>query len=100
MKDVLVAVLLAAGVAVELFSCVALALFRTPLQRIHALGAGNVTGAILVLGAVAVARGFSAAGLKALTILLLVLGGGAIVAHATARAAYVRLERTPDREGA
>ena len=98
-KAAIVALILAAGVLVELAACIAFALFRTPLQRLHAMGAGSVTGPALILGAVAIARNpWSAAGAKALTIFIILAGGSVIVSHALARAAFVRLQAAPDGE--
>lgn len=79
------------GVAVELVCCVGLVAMRTAIDRLHYAGAATVVGPALVAAAVCLEEGlFTASGLNAIAVaLLLGLLGGAL-GVATARAIRLR----------
>jgi multisubunit Na+/H+ antiporter MnhG subunit len=77
---VIAAVLVSLGVAAELVCCAGLIAMRTALDRLHYAAAGTTVGPALVAAAVCVEEGlFSANGLNALAVaLMLALLGGAL----------------------
>lgn len=79
------------GVAVELVCCVGLVAMRTAIDRLHYAGAATVVGPAFVAAAVCLEEGlFTASGLNAIAVaLLLALLGGAL-GVATARAIRLR----------
>ena len=78
--------LVALGVAVELVCCVGLLAMRNAIDRLHYAGAATVTGPALIAAGICVEEGlFTANGLNAVAVaLLLALLGGAL-SIATAR---------------
>ncbi len=101
-KDVVVGILLVAGVALELFACLGVAVMRGALARVHYTGPASF-GALLLALAVLVREGFSLIANKALLIAAFLLIVSPVLAHVTARAARVRdvghVELTPPDEG-
>ena len=87
MRDAIVAVLLVAGVAIELLACAGVVLMRDPLDRLHYVGATTV-GALCLAVAVLVRDSFSLIGNKALGLAVLMLVTGPVLAHMTARVAH------------
>jgi multicomponent Na+:H+ antiporter subunit G len=86
-RDAIVAVLLAAGVAIELLACAGVVLMRDPLDRLHYVGAGTAA-ALCVAVAVVVRDSFSLIGNKALALAAFMLVTGPVLAHMTARVAH------------
>lgn len=88
------------GVAVELVCCIGLAAMRNAIDRLHYAGAATVVGPALVAAAVCFEEGlFTASGLNAVAVaLMLALLGGAL-GVATARVIRLRergtLESSP-----
>jgi multisubunit Na+/H+ antiporter MnhG subunit len=74
------AVLVSLGVATQLFCCAGLLAMRNAVDRLHYAAAGTTVGPALVAAAVCVEEGvFSANGLNALAVaLMLVLLGGTL----------------------
>lgn len=89
--------LLLVGVLVELLCCLGLARMATVYDRIHLLGTAGTLGAPLLGSAVAVQAGLTPIGIKALLTAALLTASSPVLAHATARAAYLRQRRTPER---
>jgi len=87
MANVVVDVLLAAGVAAELLCCVGVLVMRTTFDRLHYTAAGTTVGPFCILAAVLVREGFGQAGLDAIATVVLLFLAGPLVVHATARAA-------------
>jgi multisubunit Na+/H+ antiporter MnhG subunit len=88
-KEVLVAALLILGVALQLLSALGLIAMRETLARVHYLGPAGFGVAAIAL-AVLVEESFSMIGDKALLTAAVVLVGGPVLAHVTARATRVR----------
>jgi monovalent cation/proton antiporter MnhG/PhaG subunit len=87
MRNVVVDILLAAGVAAELACCVGVALMRTTYDRLHYTAAGTTVGPFCILAAVLLREGFGQVGLNAIAAVVLLFLAGPLVIHATARAA-------------
>ena len=90
MTGVVVAVLLALGVAAVALSCLGVLLMRTPLDRLHFTTPANSLGPVLIAVAVLVEEPLSSAGVKAVLVALLILITAPALSHATARAERVR----------
>lgn len=87
MRNVVVDILLAAGVTAELLCCVGVLVMRTTFDRLHYTAAGTTVGPFCILVAVLVREGFGEAGLDAIAAVVLLFLAGPLVIHATARAA-------------
>jgi monovalent cation/proton antiporter MnhG/PhaG subunit len=87
MGNVVVDVLLAAGVAAELLCCLGVLVMRTTYDRLHYTAAGTTVGPFCILAAVLVREGFGQVGLDALAAVVILFLAGPLVIHATARAA-------------
>jgi monovalent cation/proton antiporter MnhG/PhaG subunit len=89
--DVVVAVLLAIGVAAQLTGVVGVVVARNVYDRLHFTGPASIFGPLALAAAIVLDEGpISQAGLKSLLVALLVLGLNPILVHASARAAFVR----------
>jgi monovalent cation/proton antiporter MnhG/PhaG subunit len=89
-STVVIAGLLAVGVVVQVGCCVGVLLMDDAYQRLHYAAAATTVGPVAVALAVVVRESFSAAGLSAVLVAVLLLTGGALVTHATGRAARLR----------
>jgi multicomponent Na+:H+ antiporter subunit G len=102
MRNVAVAVLLVAGVTVELFCCAGVLVMRGAYGRLHFSAPAGI-GAVLLALAVLVREGFSLIGDKALLVAVFVLLTSPVLSHVTARAAHLRAgtgdERVPGSAG-
>ncbi|HEY5427481.1 MAG TPA: monovalent cation/H(+) antiporter subunit G [Solirubrobacteraceae bacterium] len=87
--DVVVAGLLIAGVALELFCVLGVAVMRGALSRLHYTGPSSV-GALLIALAMLVREGFSLIANKGLLIAAFFVVTAPLLAHVTARAARIR----------
>lgn len=90
--NVAIDVLVSAAVAGELACCAGLLVRRHSLDRLHYAGAASTVPPLLLAAAVLLDEGWSAPGINALLIALLLLALNAVVVHATARAARRGLE--------
>src|SRR6202012_2144667 len=88
-SSVAVAVLLIAGVAIELLCCIGVLVMRGPYARLHYTAPAGV-GALLIAIAVVVRQGFSLIGDQALLLAVFVLVSAPVLSHVTARAARIR----------
>lgn len=86
-RDVAVAVLLVAGVTLQVLACLGVGLMRTALERLHFSGVSTL-GTLCVAAAVLVRESFSLIGDKALLLAALVLVTSPVLAQATARAIH------------
>jgi multicomponent Na+:H+ antiporter subunit G len=84
-KDVVVAILVIAGVAGVLLSALGLAAARDVYDRLHFLAGGGTVAPLLVAAGVVVEAGLD--GLKAILVAVTFLVTGPIMSHAIARAA-------------
>lgn len=89
MRDAAIAVLIVAGVAVELVCCVGVLVMRGAYARLH-FGAPAGLGAVLLAVAILLREGFSLIADKALLIAVFVMLTSPVLAHVTARAAHIR----------
>jgi multisubunit Na+/H+ antiporter MnhG subunit len=87
-RELPVAILLAAGVALMLLSAVGLVAMRGTLDRLHYLGPASF-GALLVSIAIVVEESFSLIANKALAVGVFLVVSGVVLTHATARAVRV-----------
>jgi monovalent cation/proton antiporter MnhG/PhaG subunit len=90
MRDVAVAVLLGAGVAVELASVLGMLLLRDAFDRLHFTAPATTLGPLAIAAAVVLRESFSQAGIKALLVAVVLLVTNPVLTHATARAARIR----------
>jgi multisubunit Na+/H+ antiporter MnhG subunit len=84
-QSAVVVVLLAIGVGVELLCSL--------FNRLHYVGPATIVGLPAIAAAVVVAEGFSASGIKAMLIAVVVLATSPVLTHVMARAARARLLR-------
>lgn len=89
MRDMVVAILLVAGVAIELLCCLGVVVMRGTFARLHYSAPAGL-GAMLLGLAVLVRQGFSLIGDKAMLIGVFVLLTSPVLSHVTARAAHIR----------
>jgi multicomponent Na+:H+ antiporter subunit G len=80
-------VLLFAGVAVQLLTCLGVVLMRTSLDRLHYTGAGTAA-ALLIAAAIAVRESFSLVSDKAMLLAAFILVTSPVLAHLTARTVH------------
>jgi multicomponent Na+:H+ antiporter subunit G len=91
MKDVVVAVLLFAGVAGVLLSSLGLVAGRDVYDRLHFLAVGGTVAPLLLAAAIVVEAGLD--GLKAILVAVVFLVTGPIMSHAISRAARLSDQR-------
>ena len=89
MRDAVVAVLLVAGVALMLLSCLGIVVMGNVFDRLHYNGTAAV-GGLLVAVAIVARESFSLIGNKSLAVGVFMIVSSAVLTHATARAARVR----------
>jgi multisubunit Na+/H+ antiporter MnhG subunit len=90
-REVVVAVLLVAGVALQAIACAGLVVMRSAYDRLH-FAAPASFGVALIGIAVAVQESFSLIGNKALATGLVVLVSSPVLAHVTARCLRIRAQ--------
>jgi monovalent cation/proton antiporter MnhG/PhaG subunit len=88
-RDVVVAVLLVLGVALQLLACIGLVVMRDSYARIHYLAPAGF-GVVAIAAAILVEESFSVIGDKAIATAGVVLLTGPVLAHVTARSARIR----------
>jgi len=86
-RDLIVDVLLAAGVGAELICCLGVLLMRNAFDRLHYSSAATTVGAVLIGAAVFVRESVSAGGLETIAVVALLFLLNPVVLIATARAA-------------
>ena len=90
MTGVISAVLLVAGLAVVVGSCVGMAVFDDPLDRLHLTTPAAMLGSTGICASVVVRVGFSASGLAAIGVAMILITANPLVGHAVARAIAIR----------
>jgi multisubunit Na+/H+ antiporter MnhG subunit len=88
-RQVVVVVLLFAGVGVQVLCCLGLLLLRDAFDRLHCAGAVGFGGA-LICASIVVRDSFSLMGNKAAAIAVLLLFANPVLVHVTARMARIR----------
>jgi monovalent cation/proton antiporter MnhG/PhaG subunit len=89
-QDVVVAVLLAVGVASVLISCIGVVVMKTPIDRLHFTAPAGTIAPVAIAVAVLVEEPLSSAGVKAVLVAILIIVTTPALSHATARAARIR----------
>ena len=88
--ELLVGALLALGVGVELMCCIGVLAMRDAYDRLHFTGPASTLGPVAIAAAILVDESFSASGLKALLVAVVLVVTNPLLVHATARAGRVR----------
>jgi multicomponent Na+:H+ antiporter subunit G len=88
-RHVVAHVLLAGGVVVCLLSTLGVLVMRDVYDRLHYVGLASY-GALLVAAGIVVQESFSLIGDKALATAAILLAGGPVMVHVTARTARIR----------
>jgi len=89
LREVVVAVLLVLGVALQLLACLGLIVMRDSFARLHYLAPAGF-GVVAIAAAILVEESFSVIGDKAIATAAVVLLTGPVLAHVTARSARIR----------
>jgi multicomponent Na+:H+ antiporter subunit G len=89
-RGVAVAVLLVLGVGIELGCVVGVVAMRSAYDRLHYTAPATALGPLVIAAAIVVRESFSAAGIKAVLVAVVLLVTNPVLTHATARAARVR----------
>ena len=87
---VISAVLLVAGLVVVVGSCVGMAVFDDPLDRLHLTTPAAMLGSTGICAAVVVRVGLSASGLAAIGVALILIAANPLAGHAVGRAIAIR----------
>ena len=87
---VISAVLLVAGLAVVVGSCVGMAVLDDPLDRLHLTTPAAMLGSTGICAAVVVRVGLSASGLAAIGVAVILIAANPLVGHAVGRAVAIR----------
>jgi multisubunit Na+/H+ antiporter MnhG subunit len=87
---VISAVLLVAGLVVVVGSCAGMAVFDDPLDRLHLTTPAAMLGSIGICASVVVRVGFSASGLAAIGVAVILIAANPLAGHAMARAIAIR----------
>ena len=89
-RELAVTALLVLGVAVTLFSCLGVLVMRDAYDRLHYTTPAAVVAPAAIAAAVVLEERFSAAGIKAVLVALVLVVTNPVLSHATARAARIR----------
>jgi monovalent cation/proton antiporter MnhG/PhaG subunit len=89
-QDVVIGVLVGAGVAAELLCCLGLVLMRDVYDRLHYAMAASTLPPFFIATAVIVDEGWTQPGINALLVAFVLFVVNPVLAHATARAARSR----------
>ncbi|MFY9928523.1 MAG: monovalent cation/H(+) antiporter subunit G [Streptosporangiaceae bacterium] len=87
---VISAVLLVAGLMVVVGSCVGMAVFDDPLDRLHLTTPAAMLGSTGICASVVVRVGLSASGLAAIGVAVILIAANPLVGHAVGRAIAIR----------
>jgi len=87
---VISAVLLVAGLMAVVGSCAGMAVLDDPLDRLHLTTPAAMLGSTGICAAVVVRVGFSASGLAAIGVAVILIIANPLVGHAVARAIAIR----------
>ena len=89
-RGIAVAVLLVAGVGIELGCVVGVLVMRSAYDRLHYTAPATALGPLAIAAAIVVRESFNQAGIKAVLVAVVLLLTNPVLTHATARAARVR----------
>ncbi len=99
MRDAVAFVLLGLGLLVVLLSCLAMAVLRDPLDRLHVVTPASTLGVGGVCASVVVYSGLNASGTSAVLLGVVVFGTSPLLSHACARSIEVRRRGDTDLPG-
>jgi multisubunit Na+/H+ antiporter MnhG subunit len=83
-------VLLVAGLVIVVGSCAGMAVLDDPLDRLHLTAPAAMLGSTGICASVVVRVGFSASGLAAIGVAVILITANPLVSHAVARAIAIR----------
>jgi monovalent cation/proton antiporter MnhG/PhaG subunit len=89
-RHVAVAVLLTAGVGLQLFAVAGVVVMRDAFDRLHYAAAATTFGPFLVVAAILVGGSAGESTVKALIVAVVLVVGNPVLTHATGRAARLR----------
>lgn len=92
MREIVAAILLGFGVLIELLCAVGVLVMRNPFDRLHYLAPATTLGPLAIAAAVLIAESDSQAKIKSVLVAVVLLMTGPVLTHATARAAWTRLQ--------
>jgi multicomponent Na+:H+ antiporter subunit G len=87
---VIAAVLLVAGLTVVVGSCVGMAVFDNPMDRLHLTTPAAMLGSTGICASVVVREGLSASGLAAIGVAVILIAANPLAGHAVGRAIAIR----------
>ncbi|HXP56331.1 MAG TPA: monovalent cation/H(+) antiporter subunit G [Streptosporangiaceae bacterium] len=87
---VISAILLVAGLIVVVVSCFGMAVLDDPLDRLHLTTPAAMLGSTGICAAVVVRVGFSASGLAAIGVAVILIAANPLAGHAVGRAIAIR----------
>lgn len=91
-REIAAAVLLGLGVLIELLCAVGVLVMRNPFARLHYLAPATTLGPLAIAAAVLISESEAQAKMKSVLVALVILATAPILTHATARAAWTRLQ--------
>jgi len=83
-------VLLVAGLAIVVCSCVGMAVFDDPLDRLHLVTPAAMLGSTGICASIVVRYGLAASGLAALGVAAILIAANPLTGHAVGRAIAIR----------
>jgi multicomponent Na+:H+ antiporter subunit G len=89
-KEIVIDVLLGAGVLVQLLSCIGVVFMPNLMDRLHFVTPATSLGPIFVAGAIVIEEALDHQGIFAVLVAGFLLLFGPVLTHATARAARIR----------
>jgi multicomponent Na+:H+ antiporter subunit G len=87
---VISAILLVAGLAVVVGSCVGMAVFGDPLDRLHLTTPAAMLGSTGICASIVVRVGLSSSGLAAIGVAVILIAANPLAGHAVGRAIAIR----------
>ena len=90
MTGVISDVLLVAGLVIVVASCLGMAVFDDPLDRLHLTTPAAMLGSTGICASIIVRAGLSASGLAAIGVAVILIGVNPLAGHAVARAIAIR----------
>jgi multicomponent Na+:H+ antiporter subunit G len=88
--DVVIAVLLIVGVAIQLICCIGVIAMPNLMDRLHFLTPATSFGPAFIMTAILIEEKFDHQGIVAILVAAILLLFGPVLTHATARAARIR----------
>jgi multisubunit Na+/H+ antiporter MnhG subunit len=83
-------VLLVAGLVIVVCSCIGMAVFDDPLDRLHLVTPAAMLGSTGICASIVVREGLSASGLAAIGVAVILIGVNPLASHAVGRVIAIR----------